>query len=45
MSLVGGLRAAMHRDVRILAYHRVLPSAEPSDFRFDLDLVSASSEA
>ena len=45
MPLVGGLRAAMHRDVRILAYHRVLPSAEPSDFRFDLDLVSASSEA
>jgi peptidoglycan/xylan/chitin deacetylase (PgdA/CDA1 family) len=45
MPVVGRLRAAMHRDVRILAYHRVLPSVAPADFRFDLDLVSASSEA
>lgn len=45
MPVVGRLRAALHRDVRILAYHRVLPSVAPVDFRFDLDLVSASSEA
>ena len=45
MPLVGQLRAVLHRDVRILAYHRVLPSVEPQDFRFDLDLVSASGEA
>lgn len=45
MPLVGRLRAVLHRDVRILAYHRVLPSVEPQDFRFDLDLVSASGEA
>lgn len=45
MPVVGRLRAAVHRDVRILAYHRVLPSVVPADFRFDLDLVSASSEA
>ena len=45
MPAVGRLRAALHRDVRILAYHRVLPSVAPADFRFDLDLVSASSEA
>ena len=42
--MIGRLRAALHRDVRILAYHRVLPSATPADFRFDLDLVSASGE-
>ena len=45
MPVVGRMRAALCRDVRILAYHRVLPSAEPSGFSFDLDLVSASSEA
>lgn len=45
MSLVGRLRAALRHDIRILAYHRVLESVEPEGFRFDLDLVSASSEA
>lgn len=45
MPVVGRVRAALHRDVRILAYHRVLPTADPADFSFDLDLVSASSEA
>lgn len=45
LPVIGRLRAALHRDVRILAYHRVLESAEPAGFRFDLDLVSASSEA
>ncbi|TXH77493.1 MAG: polysaccharide deacetylase [Lysobacteraceae bacterium] len=38
-------RGLYRRDVRVLAYHRVLPSAEPSDFRFDLELISASAEA
>lgn len=31
-------------DLRVLAYHRVLESIEPADFRFDVDLVSASAE-
>ena len=38
------LRAALCRDVRILAYHRVLETVLPADFRFDPDLVSASAE-
>ena len=45
MPLIGRLRAALRHDVRILAYHRVLESVEPQGFRFDLDLISASSEA
>ncbi len=45
MPLIGRLRAALRHDVRILAYHRVLESVEPEDFRFDLDLISASSDA
>lgn len=35
-------RGRLHRDVRILAYHRVLSVADPDRFDFDLDLVSAS---
>ncbi len=31
-------------DLRVLAYHRVLDSIEPADFRFDVDLISASAE-
>lgn len=38
------LRAALREDVRILAYHRVLETAAPAEFRFDPDLVSASAE-
>lgn len=45
MPLIGRLRSALRHDVRILAYHRVLESIEPQGFRFDLDLISASSEA
>lgn len=45
MPLIGRLRAALRHDVRILAYHRVLESVEPEDFRFDLDLISASRDA
>lgn len=44
LPLVMWARTALRQDVRILAYHRVLETAEPEDFRFDLDLVSASAE-
>ena len=45
MPLTARLRAAWRDDLRILAYHRVLPLAEPAGFRFDPDLISASAEA
>lgn len=45
MTLIGRLRAALRHDVRILAYHRVLESVEPPDFRFDPDLISAGGDA
>lgn len=45
LPLIGRLRAALRHDVRILAYHRVLESVEPLDFRFDPDLISASRDA
>ncbi|MGB0134690.1 polysaccharide deacetylase family protein [Dokdonella sp.] len=38
------LRSAMVRDLRILAYHRVLSIEDEDAFGFDLDLVSASAE-
>ena len=41
---IGRVRGALRGDLRILAYHRVLESAEPDAFRFDLDLISASAE-
>lgn len=44
LPLAGRLRGALCDDVRILAYHRVLETAVPADFRFDPDLVSASAE-
>jgi peptidoglycan/xylan/chitin deacetylase (PgdA/CDA1 family) len=44
MPLLGWARAAWRRDVRILAYHRVLESIEPEGFRFDSELISASSD-
>ena len=43
--LLGGLtrlRAQLVRDLRILAYHRVLTLADEDAFGFDADLVSAS---
>ena len=33
------------RDLRILAYHRVLESIEPPGFSFDVELISASADA
>lgn len=38
------LRSAMRHDLRILAYHRVLDSAEPEGFTFDTELISATGE-
>ena len=43
--LVGGvslLRSALVRDLRILAYHRVLSISDDEAFDFDLELISAS---
>lgn len=37
-------RGWIRRDLRVLAYHRVVSVAEPERFGFDLDLVSASVE-
>ena len=45
MPLLGWVRGAWRHDVRILAYHRVLESVEPAGFRFDAELISASSDA
>lgn len=36
------MRSWWHRDLRILAYHRVLAEVDSEAFEFDLDLVSAS---
>lgn len=36
------MRAWWRRDLRILAYHRVLATFDADEFEFDLDLVSAS---
>lgn len=41
---VAMLRSALIRDLRILAYHRVLSIADDSEFDFDLELVSATEE-
>ncbi|MGY0798308.1 polysaccharide deacetylase family protein [Lysobacter sp. A286] len=38
------LRTLLRDDLRILAYHRVLESADPAGFDFDVDLISASAE-
>jgi hypothetical protein len=38
------LRSALRHDLRILAYHRVLESADPEGFSFDTELISATGE-
>ncbi|HEV2622907.1 MAG TPA: polysaccharide deacetylase family protein [Frateuria sp.] len=38
------VRGWIRQDLRVLAYHRVLPMDDPDRFDFDLDLVSASAE-
>lgn len=45
LPLAGRLRALLRDDLRILAYHRVLESADPTGFAFDVDLISASADA
>ncbi|GAB3786266.1 polysaccharide deacetylase family protein [Dyella agri] len=42
LRLLQHARGWLCRDLRVLAYHRVLPLAEPDRFDFDLELVSAS---
>lgn len=37
----GALRSAAVRDLRVLAYHRILPRLDERDFPFDAELVSA----
>jgi peptidoglycan/xylan/chitin deacetylase (PgdA/CDA1 family) len=44
LRLLQQLRRWRRKDLRILAYHRVLTLAESPRFDFDLDLVSASAE-
>lgn len=44
LPLMQRLRSASRHDLRVLAYHRVLESAEPADFTFDTELISASAE-
>ncbi|MHA6203852.1 polysaccharide deacetylase family protein [Dyella soli] len=34
------VRSWWHRDLRILAYHRVLPLPDPATYEFDLELIS-----
>jgi peptidoglycan/xylan/chitin deacetylase (PgdA/CDA1 family) len=45
LPLIGRLRGALRRDLRILAYHRIRESVEPEGFRFDPELISASADA
>ena len=44
MPTIRWLREQTRRDLRILAYHRVLDVTDPDAFDFDLELISASSE-
>ncbi len=41
---LGGLRSALVRDLRVLAYHRVLPELDEASYPFDIELVSATLE-
>ena len=40
-NVVGGVRSAMVKDLRVLAYHRVLKDLDETVFPFDAELVSA----
>ena len=44
LPVIGGLRDLGGAKLRILAYHRVLAIPDEDAFKFDLGLVSASSE-
>jgi peptidoglycan/xylan/chitin deacetylase (PgdA/CDA1 family) len=41
MGVVGGLHHMVHRDLKVLAYHRVLPRSYEAGFPYDMELVSA----
>jgi len=45
LPLLKRVRPGARGEARVLAYHRVLESAEPQDFSFDPELISASAEA
>lgn len=45
LPLLRHMRLGARDDVRVLAYHRVLESADPSGFSFDTELISASAQA
>ncbi|WP_232823408.1 polysaccharide deacetylase family protein [Dyella sp. C9] len=36
------MRSWLHKDLRILAYHRITPLPDPDAYEFDLELISAS---
>lgn len=38
---VAKVHSLQHRDVKVLAYHRILPKVNEADFPYDLELVSA----
>jgi peptidoglycan/xylan/chitin deacetylase (PgdA/CDA1 family) len=38
------LRALWRRDLRILAYHRIMPLPDPDTYEFDMELISTSPE-
>lgn len=44
LGLLSGARSLLVRDLRILAYHRVLPRAQLEEHAFDPDLISASAD-
>ncbi len=44
VSLLGKAHSLRHKDVKVLAYHRVLPRSEEANFAYDLELVSAWEE-
>jgi hypothetical protein len=39
---LGGMRSRVVRDLRVLAYHRVLPELNEATFPFDIELISAT---
>lgn len=38
------MRSWLHKDLRILAYHRITPLPDPDSYEFDLELISATPE-
>lgn len=38
------MRSWIHKDLRILAYHRITPLPDPEAYEFDLELISATPE-